>query len=85
MSQYLLQMSQDNVDEDVVLLFSKSFSDGAILTKDAFFVFLKVADRAEREDFQYSIISAFEAAHTEYEFYNSTSIKEELLKNLNTH
>lgn len=78
-------MGHNNMDEDVILLFSPSFPDGAILTKDAFILFLKSADTKEKESFQYSIISAYEAAHTEYPFYDTTALSAELLGSFQAH
>jgi hypothetical protein len=70
---------REMADRSIVLVFSYSFPDGALLTQEAFVLFLKIASRTELEDFSYALITPLEAANTEYDHFTTLDVREALL------
>jgi hypothetical protein len=71
--------------DELVLLFSYSFEEGAILTKDAFILFLKVARSEEVSHCEFVFLKPEQAALTPYEFYGSLDIHGLVLGTLEYH
>jgi hypothetical protein len=71
--------------EDLVLLFSLSFDDGAILTKEAFLTFLRKATRDEVITCEYLFLKAEQAALTDYLILTSGDVSSSILGTLEVH
>lgn len=71
--------------DELVLLFSYSFEEGALLTQEAFIAFLKNADRAEVVNSEYSFLNAEEARLTDFPIYGLHDLPAELLRSYEAH
>ncbi len=68
--------------DQLILLYSYSFEEGAILTKDAFIEFLKCAMRDEVSNAEFYFITVEQSAYLEHELYSQTEIRHMLLGTL---
>lgn len=71
--------------DELVLLFSFSFEEGALLTQEAFIAFLKNATRDEVSSMEYSFISAEEARLSDFPTYSLYDLPAELLRSYEAH
>ena len=69
----------------LVLLFSFTFGDGAVLTPEAFLHFLRRADRDEVADCAFHFLPYNNILIGEYEYYSDSDIKGALFASWETH
>lgn len=68
--------------DNLVLLYSYSFEDGAILTKEAFMEFLKCAVRDEVGAAEYYFIKPEQGSYLSVPFITSVEVRQALLGTL---
>jgi hypothetical protein len=66
-------------DDELVLVESLSFPDGAVMTKDAFLMFLKLASAKEVSTFTFAFIRLTEALIGQCEIIGTYAVREAIV------